>query len=305
MFVLLMSFGLSFEKVNASLFLLLYTIIGSLPFLLFALRSFSSVSALSELSSLPVVYCLFLTFGVKSPLFWLHAWLPKAHTEAPLLGSILLSGVLLKLGGYGIFILSPSLHLCSPLLLVLCLLGSVLCCFVTLRCWDSKLLVAYSSIVHMGAVTVGLLCGTCCSASSAIIAMVRHSLISPVLFWAVSEIYFCHGSRRLLLHFNTSIRSSFIFLFCLLCGLNFGLPPFLGFWGEVFLFLGIGWSSFLLLTLALPIPFFVIAYSLVLMASSVGGLPGAPAHFCSHLRLPICSVFLRVLAATIVSGFSY
>jgi len=73
MFVLLMSFGLSFEKVNASLYLLLYTIIGSLPFLLFALRSFSSVSALSELSSLPVVYCLFLTFGVKSPLFWLHA----------------------------------------------------------------------------------------------------------------------------------------------------------------------------------------------------------------------------------------
>jgi len=305
MFVLLMSFGLSFEKVNASLYLLLYTIIGSLPFLLFALRSFSSVSALSELSSLPVVYCLFLTFGVKSPLFWLHAWLPKAHTEAPLLGSMLLSGVLLKLGGYGIFILSPSLHLCSPLLLVLCLLGSVLCCFVTLRCWDSKLLVAYSSIVHMGVVTVGLLCGTCCSASSAIMAMVSHSLISPVLFWAVSEIYYCHGSRSLLLHFNTSISSSFIFFFCLLCGLNFGLPPFLGFWGEVFLFLGIGWSSFLLLTLALPIPFFVIAYSLVLLASSVGGVPGVPPHFCSHLRLPICSVFLRGLAATAASGFSY
>ena len=73
MFALLLSFGQSFEKVNASLFLLLYTIIGSFPFLLFALRSFSSVSALSGLTSLPVVYCLFLTFGVKSPLFWLHA----------------------------------------------------------------------------------------------------------------------------------------------------------------------------------------------------------------------------------------
>merc|ERR1739838_502956 len=105
------------------------------------------------------------------------------------LGSILLSGVLLKLGGYGIYILAPSLHLCSSLLLILCLLGSVLCCFVTLRCWDSKLLVAYSSIVHMGAATVGLLCGTTCSSSSALIAMVSHSLVSSVLFWVVTEIY--------------------------------------------------------------------------------------------------------------------
>jgi len=182
MFILLLTFGQSFEKVNASVFLLLYTIIGSFPFLLFALRCFSSVSALSELSSLPVLYTLFVTFGAKSPLFWLHAWLPKAHTEAPLLGSILLSGVLLKLGGYGIYLLAPSLHLCSSLLLLLCLSGSVLCCFVTLRCWDSKLLVAYSSIVHMGAATTGLLCGTSCSSTSALLAMVSHSLVSPVLF---------------------------------------------------------------------------------------------------------------------------
>jgi len=174
-----------------------------------------------------------------------------------------------------------------------------------LRCWDSKLLVAYSSIVHMGAATSGLLCGSSCSTSSALVAMVSHSLVSPVLFWAVSEIYSVHGSRRLLLHFNSSLSSTFIFLFCLLCGLNFGLPPFLGFWGEVFLFLGLGWTSLLLLALALPIPFFVIAYSLVLLLLSVGGKPGAVRYFFSPSWVPLSCVSLSFLASSALSSFSY
>merc|ERR1712212_646547 len=144
--------------------------------LLYVFSTFESVPALGNLRSPALATCLFITFGAKSPLFWLHAWLPKAHTEAPLFG------VLLKLGGYGIILLSPSLHLCVHLLIVVCLFGSLLCCFVTLRCWDSKLLVAYSSVVHIGTLTAGLICGSSCSVSSAMISMVAHSLVSPVLF---------------------------------------------------------------------------------------------------------------------------
>jgi len=133
-FFLILTFGYCSEKILATVYLLIYTVIGSLPLLLFVFSSFDSVSSLGALSSPALATCLFITFGAKSPLFWLHAWLPKAHTEAPLFGSILLSGVLLKLGGYGIFLLSPSLHLCVHLLIVVCLFGSLLCCFVTLRC---------------------------------------------------------------------------------------------------------------------------------------------------------------------------
>merc|ERR1712212_409089 len=182
MFFLIITFGYCSEKLLATVYLLIYTVIGSLPLLLYVFSSFESVTSLGNLRSPALATCLFITFGAKSPLFWLHAWLPKAHTEAPLFGSILLSGVLLKLGGYGIFLLSPSLHLCVHLLIVVCLFGSLLCCFVTLRCWDSKLLVAYSSVVHIGTLTAGLICGSSCSVSSAMISMVAHSLVSPVLF---------------------------------------------------------------------------------------------------------------------------
>jgi len=134
MFFLILTFGYAPEKVDASLYLIAYTVIGSFPFLVFTITSFGPVTDLSSLLSPILAYCLFVTFGIKTPLFWLHAWLPKAHTEAPLFGSILLSGVLLKLGRYGIFLLSPSLYLCSPLLRILCLFGAFICCFVTLRC---------------------------------------------------------------------------------------------------------------------------------------------------------------------------
>jgi NADH:ubiquinone oxidoreductase subunit 4 (subunit M) len=134
MFFLILTFGYSPEKVGASLYLLAYTVIGSFPFLVFTITSFGPVVELSALLRPTLAYCLFITFGTKTPLFWLHAWLPKAHTEAPLFGSILLSGVLLKLGSYGMFLLSPSLYLCSPLLRILCLFGAFVCSIVTLRC---------------------------------------------------------------------------------------------------------------------------------------------------------------------------
>merc|ERR1712212_1300990 len=145
MFFLIITFGYCSEKLLATVYLLIYTVIGSLPLLLYVFSSFESVPALGNLRTPALATCLFITFGAKSPLFWLHAWLPKAHTEAPLFGSLL-------------------------------------CCFVTLRCWDSKLLVAYSSVVHIGTLTAGLLCGSSCSVSSAMISMVAHSLVSPVLF---------------------------------------------------------------------------------------------------------------------------
>lgn len=107
--LLILVFGYQPEKTNASFFLFIYMVVFSFPFLFFVVlysgfisSSFSQVGSLSGL-------VLSLSFMAKSPLFTLHAWLPKAHVEAPLVGSILLSGIMLKFGGYGILLLSSNL----------------------------------------------------------------------------------------------------------------------------------------------------------------------------------------------------
>lgn len=305
MFFLILTFGYAPEKVEASLYLIAYTVIGSFPFLVLTITSLGPVTDLTSLLRPTLAYCLFVTFGTKTPLFWLHAWLPKAHTEAPLFGSILLSGVLLKLGRYGIFLLSPSLNLCSPLLSILCLFGAFICCFVTLRCWDSKMLVAYSSIVHMCAITSGLLVGRSCSVSASMLGMVSHSLVSPLLFWAVYVIYACQGSRCFIVLFFSPLDQPFKVLFRLLCGLNFGLPPFLGFWGELFLFSGLGSSSGVLLLILFPLPFFIIAYSILLLCSGTGGSSSASLASPYSLWLPVSSVSISLLCSTCLIGFSY
>jgi len=96
------------EKVSASLFLLIYTVVGSVPLLIFTLRTlgcvFTGLVTLTGFTSL----CVSLAFMVKAPAYTLHVWLPKAHVESPLLGSMLLSGVILKLGAYGFIVMSPS-----------------------------------------------------------------------------------------------------------------------------------------------------------------------------------------------------
>jgi len=102
-------FGYQPEKVSASLYLLIYTVVGSLPLFLFAVvyqgSVFSGLVSISGFTSL----CISLAFMVKAPVYTLHVWLPKAHVESPLIGSILLAGVMLKLGAYGFIVMSPCL----------------------------------------------------------------------------------------------------------------------------------------------------------------------------------------------------
>lgn len=100
-----------------------------------------------------------LSFMVKTPLYGLHSWLPKAHVEAPLIGSMLLSGVLLKIGSYGFLIMCPCPVLFFRIYLYLSLLGGLLCSLLCYWAWDIKSVIAYSSIIHIGVVTIGVLSG--------------------------------------------------------------------------------------------------------------------------------------------------
>lgn len=153
-------FGYQPEKLQASLYLLAYTVIGSFPLLLFV--CFSLHFSIYDLLVLPPYTSLLvsLAFLIKSPLYLVHSWLPKAHTEAPLLGSIILAGVMLKFGGYGILLMAPSFFGVAWVFAYITLVGSCSCAVLCLRSWDSKSLVAYSSVVHMGVVTLGALMGS-------------------------------------------------------------------------------------------------------------------------------------------------
>merc|ERR1719187_2902160 len=140
-------------------YLLLYTVVCSAPLLYSivlnnsrVLSGFSSLSAYTR-----ILVCL--SFMVKSPMYTLHSWLPKAHVEASLIGSMLLAGVILKLGRYGLLLLAPSLWSNSSFYVYLTLSGGVVCSAICCRNRDMKSLVAYSSVVHIGVVTLGALRG--------------------------------------------------------------------------------------------------------------------------------------------------
>jgi len=158
--LLLLLFGYQPEKLQASSWLLLYTVCCSVPLFMLAVRNMNSVSFGFSKLSVNSGFFVCLSFMVKSPLYTLHSWLPKAHVEAPLSGSMLLAGVILKLGGYGLLLCSPYLQQSSFIYIYLSLTGGVVCSLICCRCWDMKSLVAYSSVVHMGAVTLGALSGT-------------------------------------------------------------------------------------------------------------------------------------------------
>lgn len=166
---------------------------------------------------------------VKSPLYSLHSWLPKAHVEAPLLGSILLSGVLLKIGGYGLMLILPSSFLIFHFYLYLSLLGGLVCSVLCYRSWDMKSVIAYSSVVHIGVVTIGVL--SCLErgywvATGIIIA---HSLVSPMLFGLSHLLYSSTFSRAFVHGLNSPISSSLFLILAVYCGLNLRLPPSLAF----------------------------------------------------------------------------
>jgi NADH-ubiquinone oxidoreductase chain 4 len=136
--IIILIFGYQPEKLSSTLYFLVYLIIGSLPLFYWVLIERGVITtnfiSLSPFTS----FIVSLSFMFKTPLYTLHSWLPKAHVEAPLSGSMFLSGVLLKMGGYGILILSPYLYKISNIFLFLSLFGSVICSLLCFRCSDFK-----------------------------------------------------------------------------------------------------------------------------------------------------------------------
>jgi len=285
--LLVLYFGYQPEKITASLYLLVYLILFSLPLFFFVVnRQGSVLSCSSELGGF-TSFAVSASFIAKSPLYTLHSWLPKAHVEAPLVGSLLLAGIILKFGGYGLLLLGPSLSEISSLWLYLSLIGSLVCSILCFRAWDVKSLVAYSSVVHIGSVTLGVLSGSELGSFVATGMLMAHTLLSPLLFLLASEIYVCNGSRSFLSAHYSSLSATLHGCLVACFGLNFGLPPSLGFFVEVTLFSSIGsviFCSLFLLGISAFLGFlFCIKFIVASVSGPVSATIGIVAQFLCYL----------------------
>lgn len=223
-------FGYQPEKLRASFSLLLYTVVSSLPLLLYIIY-WDITYITSSFLAIPIT----LGFIVKTPMYLFHTWLPKAHVEAPVGGSMFLAGVLLKLGSYGLMLFLPFIHQNSLLTfyISIALVGSPVACLICLRQGDLKLLIAYSSVVHIGVVTVGFIRGREIGYTCGLIIVFSHGLSSPFLFAFSYWLYVSSHSRIIINNLSTwPIR---IFGFIGLVSLNIGVPPSLSVWSEVLL----------------------------------------------------------------------
>jgi len=178
-----------------------------------------------------------LMFFVKVPVFGLHLWLPKAHVEAPLVGSIVLSGSLLKIGFYGIirFLKFNKLLFskCSSYFICLGWVSALYVRIICLRQLDIKSIVAYSSVVHIGVAFSGLLRMTSVGLKSCVYECLAHGLRSPLMFYGVYMSYNFLSSRRLILSKGSSLSSplhSYIMFIVVISSL--GVPPFISFFSE-------------------------------------------------------------------------
>jgi len=169
-FLLVLGWGSNLEKLQSGVYMLMYTLRGSLPLLIFIIIYSTEVGdlkffeyTLNYLNNKFFILGVFilLAFLVKIPLFGVHLWLPKAHVEAPVTGSIILAGVMLKMGGYGLMRLNLILKgnlILNNILIRIPIIGGVAIGLKCLKQVDLKILVAYSSVVHIGLVVAGLIC---------------------------------------------------------------------------------------------------------------------------------------------------
>nr|YP_006883416.1 NADH dehydrogenase subunit 4 [Glyptothorax fokiensis fokiensis]AFK11780.1 NADH dehydrogenase subunit 4 [Glyptothorax fokiensis fokiensis] len=329
--IIITRWGNQAERLNAGTYFLFYTLAGSLPLLVALLLLHHSAGTLSMLIiqyTQPMALstwgdkiwwaaCL-VAFLVKMPLYGVHLWLPKAHVEAPVAGSMVLAAVLLKLGGYGMMrmmvMLDPlSKDLAYPII-ALALWGVIMTGSICLRQTDLKSLIAYSSVSHMGLVAGGILIQTPWGFTGALVLMIAHGLVSSALFCLANTTYERTHSRTMMLARGMQIIFPLTAVWWFISNLaNLALPPLPNLMGELMIITAMfNWSPWTLMMTGAG-TLITAAYSLYLfLMTQRGPVPQhiinlQPFHTREHLlmTLHLLPVMLLILKPEIMWGWWY
>nr|YP_009675570.1 NADH dehydrogenase subunit 4 [Daption capense]QDD68315.1 NADH dehydrogenase subunit 4 [Daption capense] len=326
--ILITRWGNQPERLSAGIYLLFYTLISSLPLLVTILHLHTQTGTL-HLMMLKLVHptltnswtdifsglALLMAFMVKAPLYGLHLWLPKAHVEAPIAGSMLLAALLLKLGGYGIMRITALLGLLSNHLhypfLTLALWGALMTSSICLRQTDLKSLIAYSSVSHMGLVIAACMIQTHWAFSGAMILMISHGLTSSMLFCLANTNYERTHSRILLLTRGLQPLLPLMATWWLLANLtNMALPPTTNLMAELTIMITLfNWSSFTIILTGIA-TLLTASYTLFILLTTQRGT--LPTHITTiqssntreHLlmALHIIPMLLLILKPELIAG---
>nr|YP_010956818.1 NADH dehydrogenase subunit 4 [Prionotus evolans]WMY89937.1 NADH dehydrogenase subunit 4 [Prionotus evolans] len=329
--IIITRWGNQMERLNAGIYFLFYTLAGSLPLLVALLILQNTTGTLSLLTlqySNPLTLssyadklwwagCL-VAFLVKMPLYGVHLWLPKAHVEAPVAGSMVLAAVLLKLGGYGMMrimlVLEPLTKELSYPFIIFALWGIIMTGSICLRQTDLKSLIAYSSVSHMGLVVGGILIQTPWGFAGALILMIAHGLTSSALFCLANTNYERTHSRTMLLARGLQMALPLMTAWWFIGSLaNLALPPLPNLMGELMIVTSLfNWSWWTLALTGLGM-LITASYSLYMfLMTQRGPLPSHiialdPSHTREHLIMALHLLPLLLLMAKpeLVWGWVY
>nr|YP_009058885.1 NADH dehydrogenase subunit 4 [Rhodeus lighti]AIM58831.1 NADH dehydrogenase subunit 4 [Rhodeus lighti] len=329
--IIITRWGNQTERLNAGIYFLFYTLAGSLPLLVALLLLQQTIGTLSMFIiqySQPLMLnswgdkiwwagCL-IAFLVKMPLYGVHLWLPKAHVEAPVAGSMVLAAVLLKLGGYGMMrmmiMLDPLTKELAYPFIILALWGVIMTGSICLRQTDLKSLIAYSSVSHMGLVAGGILVQTPWGFSGAIILMIAHGLVSSMLFCLANTAYERTHSRTMILARGLQMIFPLTAVWWFIANLaNLALPPLPNLMGELMIISTLfNWSPMTISLTGLGM-LITAGYSLYLfLMSQRGPAPNhiiklSPFHTREHLlmALHLIPVILLVTKPELMWGWCH
>lgn len=254
LFIVIIIFGHGNDRFRSAFLFFLYTLAGSLPMLLSILLIYSYVGSTDYqlITDISLDYQkllflgFFIAFAVKTPLYPFMIWLPKAHSDGPLFASILLAATILKLATYGylrvlINILPDATNYFSPLVQTIAVITIIYASFSTIVQQDTKRLIAYSSVGHVGVMVLGLFSNTIQGIEGAILLGIGHGFVSPALFICVGGIIYERTGTRIIPYIRglATYMPIFVILFLIFSLANTGVPLSLNFLGEQLSLIGI------------------------------------------------------------------